>query len=257
MKNLADIRKIIDNYDRELVNIFEKRLEAVLDILEYKRKNNIPIIQSNREGKVLEKVKSYLNNPEFENELENLYGNIFKISRQLQSKKLFPLNIVLIGFMGSGKTCVGKNLSQLLEMKYVDTDTLIVEETSKTINEIFEIHGEDYFRKLEIETIKRFEKNNNIIISCGGGVILNEENIKSLKKNGILIWLKATPEELYNRLSHDKSRPLLKDDFTIEHLSKTLNLRLSLYESSNDIEIDTDKKTVEEICNEIIKKLIK
>lgn len=257
MKSLDDIRKIIDDCDKDLVKIFEKRLEAVLDVLEYKKQNNLPILQSTREDEVLKKVKSYLNNPEFDSELEGLYSHILKISRQLQSKKLFPLNIILIGFMGSGKTSVGEQLSQLLEMEFVDTDNLIVDKSGISINEIFEIHGEDYFRKLEMETIKDLETHRNTIISCGGGVVLKPENIKSLKQNGSLIWLKARPEEIYNRISNDKTRPLLKNDFSVDYLHKTLQARLALYQHSKNIEVDTNGKTIEEICNEIIGKLIK
>lgn len=257
MQNLDDIRKVIDECDKDLVKIFEKRLGAVVDVLEYKRRNNLPILQSNREEDVLKKVKSYLDNPQFENELEGLYSHILKISRQLQSKRLFPLNIVLIGFMGSGKTSVGEELSKLLEMDFVDTDKMIVKKTGLTINEIFETHGEDYFRKLEMETIKDLQSKNNTIISCGGGVVLNPDNIGSLKENGNIIWLKATPNEIYNRISHDRTRPLLKDKFTLNHLDEALELRLPLYEISKDIEIDTNGKSIDEICEEIILKLIK
>lgn len=254
MKNLDDIRKVIDECDKELVRVFEKRLGAVLDVLEYKKRNNLPILQSSRELEVLNKVKSYLNNPEFEDELESLYSHILKTSRKLQSKKLFPFNIVLIGFMGSGKTSVGQRLSELLEMDFIDTDNLIVEKTALTINEIFKSQGEDYFRELEGETIKNLNSRKNTIISCGGGVVLNPDNIKNLKVNGKIIWLKASPAETHNRISHDKTRPLLDDDFTVEELRRKLELRLSLYEDSKDIEVGTDGKSVDEICEEIVSK---
>lgn len=257
LKNLDDIRKVIDDCDRDLVRIFEKRLLAVSHVLEYKRQNNLPILQSGREEEVLKKVKSYLDNPEFDGELESLYSQILKISRKFQSKKLFPFNIVLIGFMGSGKTTVGQQLSRSLEMEYIDTDNLIVEKLGITINEIFETHGEAYFRKLEMETVKSLETYRNTVISCGGGVVLDPENIKNLKQHGNLIWLQARPEEIYNRISHDKTRPLLKENFTVDYLKETLEPRLALYSNSHDIKIETDGKSIEEICNEIIEKLIK
>lgn len=257
MKNLDDIRKVIDECDKDLVEIFEKRLGTVLDVLDYKKANNLPILQAGREDEVLKKVKSYLSNPEFEPQLESLYSHILKISRQLQSKKLFPFNIVLIGFMGSGKTSVGEELSKLLEMDFIDTDSLIIEKTGKTINEIFQNQGEDYFRQLETETIKNLRSRSNTIISCGGGVVLNPENIENLKENGKIIWLKAGPEEIYKRISSDKTRPLLEDDFGVEDLREKLELRLSLYEDSRDIEVDTDGKTVYEICQEIVEEIQK
>ena len=253
---LENIRIIIDDYDKKLVEIFEQRLEAVLDVLEYKREHKLPIFQPKREQAIFRKINSYLKHDEFSDELESLYRKILKISKKLQSKHLFPFNIVLIGFMGSGKTSVGTKLSTLLEMDYTDTDDIIVKNSGISINEIFNIYGETGFRKLETEAIESLQDIKNTIISCGGGIILNPENIDLLKNNGKLIWLKVSPEEAYNRLLGDDSRPLLKDSFTLEELSRILGERLPLYENAGDIVIDTDKKDVQEIAKEIIEKLL-
>ncbi len=257
MTELENIRKIIDDYDRKLVEVFENRLKVILKVLEYKQEKGLPILQPDRELKVFEKVNSYLKHPEFSQELESLYCQILKISRRLQSNKLFPFNIVLIGFMGSGKSSVGKELSSLLEMDYLDTDQLISERTGMTINEIFEVQGEYGFRKLEAEVIKDIHQRKNIIISCGGGVVLNPSNVELLKQNGKVIWLKASCSEVYSRLSGDSSRPLLKDNMTVERISNILTERTPLYEATNDMTVDTEKKTVQEICKEIIEDLLK
>ncbi len=256
MKDLEDIRNIIDDCDKKLVEIFEQRLMAVLDVLEYKRKNKLPIFQPEREQEVFKKINYYVKYDEFSNELDSLYSEILKISKRLQSKHLFPFNIVLIGFMGSGKSSVGKHLSTLLEMDYIDTDDLIIEKSGMSINEIFNIHGEIGFRKLEMEVIEDLEKIENTVISCGGGLILNASNIDLLKNNGKLIWLKASPDQIYNRLSDDNTRPLLKNDLTIEKLSQILNSRLSLYKSASHLAIDTDGKNIQEISKEIVEKLL-
>ncbi|HZJ76427.1 MAG TPA: chorismate mutase [Oscillospiraceae bacterium] len=256
MKNLEYIRSIIDDCDKKLVSIFEQRLKAVLDILEYKKKNKLPIFQPKREQDVLKKVNSYLKHDEFSDELESLYLKILKISRKFQSKYLFPFNIVLIGFMGSGKTSVGIELSTLLEMDYIDTDEIIIENSGISIDEIFDTYGENEFRKLESKAIGDLQDIKNTVISCGGGVVLNPENIDLLKSNGRIIWLRVSPGTAYERLSDDDSRPLLKNNFTIEKLSEILKDRLSLYKNAGDIIIDTDKKNVQEIAKEIIKRLL-
>ncbi|HZX21140.1 MAG TPA: shikimate dehydrogenase [Clostridia bacterium] len=254
--NLEHIRNIIDDCDKKLVAIFEQRLKAVLDVLEYKREHKLPIFQPERERKIFKRVNSYLEHDEFSGELELLYHQILKISRKLQSKHLFPFNIVLIGFMGSGKTSVGTELSTLLEMDYIDTDDIIVRNSGMSINEIFNIYGEAEFRRLETQAIKGLQDTKNTIISCGGGVVLNPENINLLKNNGRIAWLKVSPDEAFDRLLGDNNRPLLKDNFTVGKLSQILESRLPLYEDASDMIIDTDKKNVQEIAREIIKKLL-
>lgn len=256
MKDLEHCRNIIDNCDKELVAIFERRLKAVLDVLEYKKEKKLPIFQPEREKDVLKKVNSYLEYDDFSDELESLYHQILKISRKLQSKYLFPHNIILIGFMGSGKTSVGKELSTLLEMDHIDIDELIIKNSGLSIDEIFNTYGEIGFRKLEKEVIEDLQDNKNTIISCGGGVVLDSENIDLLKNNGRVIWLKASPQETYNRLLGDTSRPLLKNNFTVKRLTNLLNSRLALYECASDIIVDTDGKSIQDIAREIVEKLL-
>jgi len=256
LENLRDIRNIIDDCDKRLVEVFEQRLKAVLDVIEYKRENKLPIFQPEREQDVLKKVNSYLKHDEFFGELELLYNQILKISKKLQSRYLFPFNIVLIGFMGSGKTSVGTELSTLLEMNYIDTDDKIVENFGISINEIFDTYGEAEFRKLERRAIEDLKGTKNTIISCGGGVVLDPINIELLRNVGKIVWLKVSPEEVLNRLSNDDSRPLLKDKFTLKGLSEILENRLPLYENAGDIIIDTNKKDVQKIAREIIEKLL-
>ncbi|MCK9267647.1 MAG: chorismate mutase [Alkaliphilus sp.] len=256
MENLEDIRNIIDDCDKKLVEVFEQRLKAVLNILEYKRKHKLPIFQPEREQDVFKKVNLFLKHDEFSDELELLYHQILKISRKLQSKYLFPFNIVLVGFMGSGKTSVGIKLSTLLEMNYIGTDDIIVKNSGISINEIFNAYGEAKFRKLERKAIESLKDTRNTIISCGGGVVLDSTNIELLRDNGKIVWLKVSPEEVLDRLSNDNSRPLLKDSFTLKGLSEILKNRLPLYENAGDIIIDTDKKDVQKIAREIIEKLL-
>ncbi|NMA04040.1 MAG: AAA family ATPase [Clostridiales bacterium] len=256
MKDLECIRNIIDDCDKKLVEVLERRLKAVLDVSENKKRHKLPIYQPEREENVLKKVNSYLKYGEFSHELELLYQRILKISKKLQSKYLFPFNIVLIGFMGSGKTSVGTELSTLLQMDYIDTDDIITENSGMSINEIFSAYGETRFRNLETKAIESLQDFRNTIISCGGGVVLNPKNVDLLKNNGRIVWLKVSPKEVYNRLSGDDNRPLLKDNFTMEKLSQILEDRLPLYENAGDIIIDTDGKNVQEIAKEIVEGLL-
>ena len=115
-------------------------------------------------------------------------------------------NIVLIGFMGSGKTVVSKVLSKKLKMKIKDTDELIEKTTKLKIKEIFAKYGEEYFREIEKKVVSNVSKRKNIIISTGGGIVKNELNIKNLKKNGIVVYLKNSFLTSVKRLKNKKRR---------------------------------------------------
>src|SRR3972149_7672422 len=113
-------------------------------------------------------------------------------------------NIVLVGFMGTGKSVVGKKLAKVLKRELVDTDKLIEKKAGKPIPDIFSENGEPYFRELESKVIEDISKKEKCIIITGGGVVLREENITNLKKNGVIICLNASPKIIYERVKHDK-----------------------------------------------------
>ena len=162
-------------------------------------------------------------------------------------------NVVLTGMMGCGKTTVGKELAKIMpDYKYVDIDLEIEKSTQKKISEIFLKHGEPFFRMLETEKIRKFSKNNEKqIISIGGGAFENEENRKNLTSNGVVIYLKASPKEIYERIKNETHRPLLRKDFSVEKITSIMNLREPNYKKAN-ITIDTDNKTPQNIVEEII-----
>jgi shikimate kinase len=161
-------------------------------------------------------------------------------------------NIVLIGLMGSGKTTVGEALAQKLGYEFLDTDKVIEQELNMTINEIFKTKGENYFRSLEVDIVKTFENLSNMVISTGGGIVKNHKNLKRLKKNGVVFYLKATAETLFNRVKEQKNRPLLNNEAPLYALQKLLKEREGEYKKAN-ITIETDKKSVDEIVLEIFK----
>lgn len=163
------------------------------------------------------------------------------------------LNIVLVGMMGAGKSYIGGKLAKLLShFNYVDTDKKIEEETGLTITEIFEQHGEQYFRNLETEAIKEVSEKKNYIISVGGGAFENAENVELLKKNGLTFYLKAKAQELFGRVQGNNQRPLLNEDFSVKTIELLLKKREKNYQKSHFV-IDTNNKQAYTILNDILK----
>lgn len=163
-------------------------------------------------------------------------------------------NIVLTGFMGTGKTEVGRLLARRLGYKFIDADSMIEEEQKMPITEIFKRFGEPYFRDVESEVIKRLSEMERVVISTGGGVVMREENMTNLRKKGVIICLMASPETIFERTKDDTSRPLLQVKDPLQRIRELLNFRRPYYEKA-DIMIDTDGKTPEEVAEEIIKKI--
>lgn len=160
-------------------------------------------------------------------------------------------NIVFVGLMGSGKTTIGELTAKKLGRKLIDTDDLIQKSVNKSINKIFEQEGEDFFRNLESEIIKKISQNSGQIISTGGGAVENPANLENLKKNGVIIYLYAPASELYSRIKDADSRPLLKNNDALSVLEKLLAKRERFYNLA-DIKINTVNKQFEEIADEII-----
>lgn len=159
------------------------------------------------------------------------------------------MNIVLIGMPASGKTTVAEILGKRLGAKVLDTDALIVEKHGE-INKIFENYGEEYFRDLESAVVKEVAKSNNAVISTGGGCPLRKENVQNLKRNGKIIFLRASVAELIKRTAGDGTRPLLKGERE-KRLKSLFAVRTPVYEKAADFTVDTDGLAPEEIANEI------
>ena len=165
------------------------------------------------------------------------------------------MNLVLIGFMGTGKSTVAAYLSRQYDMEIVEMDELLARQEGMSIPEIFQLHGEPYFRSLETKLLKNLQNCQNKIISCGGGAALREENVKEMKKNGKVILLTASPETILERVKKDTSRPLLKDRKTPEGIASLMAQRQEKYLAAADFVISTDYKSVAKICEEIAEKL--
>lgn len=162
-------------------------------------------------------------------------------------------NIVLIGFMGTGKTTIGKALAKLLNRTFVDTDFCIEEKWEMSIEEIFESRGEKAFRQLENDIIVQVSKLENTVISTGGGIVLNQNNINHLRANGKLYLLNGDMETIISNLkSSTSNRPLLNTKDWITKVRDLLSFRRDLYYSSADFIIDINKKSITNIVDEII-----
>lgn len=200
----------------------------------------------------MERVSAQVRDRDYLEPIQEIFNELLKISKQIQAKRIFPFNLVLLGFMGAGKTSIGKELSGLLGIELVDLDELLEFKTGMSINELFENYGEAHFRGLETDLVKEVSQGENQIISCGGGVVLNQDNIEALKKTGRLIWLRARPETIYQRLQKDQARPLLKDHLKVPYIQRLLKERLPNYEKAADYIVDTDERPPSEIAQEII-----
>ncbi|MCX5716150.1 MAG: shikimate kinase [Candidatus Omnitrophica bacterium] len=172
------------------------------------------------------------------------------------SRRGWVKNIVLIGFMGTGKSVLGKRLAKLLKMPFISTDDIIEQKEGRTISEIFGSLGEQYFRDAEKEAVKGASAMEGVVIAAGGGAVLNEENITNLKKNGVMFCLTASAQDIYERTKNYKHRPLLNVADPVTRIKELLAERSMFYAKAN-FQIDTTGKSVEEVTHEIIKWLKK
>ena len=160
-------------------------------------------------------------------------------------------NIILIGFMGTGKSVVGKLLAKKLNRDFVELDDIIDAKEKMSIKDIFEKKLEPYFRQVEKEVIKEASQLKNKVISAGGGAIVDEENFKNLKNSGVLICLKASPEVILKRTKDIKTRPLLNVPNPKKRIKELLKKRESSYNKA-DYSIETDSLSIDEIVSKII-----
>ena len=165
-------------------------------------------------------------------------------------------NIVLIGFMGTGKSSAGKILAKRLGRSCVDIDQRIEESQKRKISDIFEKEGEPYFRSVEKEMVRQVCEAGNLVITTGGGVVMDAENIEMLKKNGFLVGLLATPETISQRVKDSGRRPLLKGPDLMADIRRLLTVRQPFYAKA-DVTFHTDGKTASQVASDIAEALEK
>ncbi|WP_035768994.1 shikimate dehydrogenase [Butyrivibrio sp. NC2002] len=167
-------------------------------------------------------------------------------------------NIVLVGFMGSGKSAVSLEIADFLGYDRIDSDEAIEQKEDRTISDIFSTDGEEAFRQMETDFLKELiaDKRKKTVLACGGGLPIREENRKLLKEFGRVIFLKAEPETVYDRVKDDTSRPLLQTGDVLGRIKKLQDDRRDIYDKACDFGIDTDKKIARAIAEEIVHLLL-
>jgi shikimate kinase len=161
------------------------------------------------------------------------------------------MNVVLVGFMGSGKTAVGRRIAQRLGYAFLDTDQFIEQQVGCPISQLFEEKGEPFFRALENRLVEQFAKLDNHVISTGGGMLTSPGNPERMRGAGLTVFLNADPEEILKRLERDTRRPKLKEGELRETVERLLAERMPLYQASA-ITVDTKGKSVNRVAGEII-----
>ena len=164
-------------------------------------------------------------------------------------------SIALFGFMGTGKTAVGKALAERLGKEFIELDALIERKAGKTIPEIFQQDGEIAFRELEIGVTKEVSEKKNAVIACGGGVVLNKINIDRLKEECLIVYLTASPRVILKRTSGDENRPLLSVADRASEIQRLLKFRKPFYERAAEITINTSRLSINSVVEQIISKV--
>ena len=165
-------------------------------------------------------------------------------------------NIALIGFMGAGKSAVGRALAKKLGREFVEMDTLIEEMAGKKIPQIFEQDGEIAFRAMEIEVTKKVARKAGQVIACGGGMVLNKINTDRVRETSRMVYLKASPRKILERISAgENERPLLDVPYPAQRIRELLDFRKPFYQRSADITINTSRLSIDRVADLIINRL--
>ena len=255
MNQLEVLRESLGQCDEIILDALLMRNRIVEDIMVYKEANDIPILQPEQEAKQKEWLERRMADRRHKAEVEDVFGSITQNSKKIQARKLFDYNIVLIGFMGAGKSTISDFLRTVFAMEVVEMDQIIAEREGMSISDIFETYGEEYFRNLETELLIEMQSRSNVVISCGGGVPMRERNVVEMKKNGRVVLLTAKPETILNRVKDNHDRPLLEGNKNVSFIGDLMEKRREKYQAAADIVIETDGKDKLEICEELVHRL--
>lgn len=161
-------------------------------------------------------------------------------------------NLILIGFMGTGKSSIGRKCASLLGFPHHDTDAWIVRKAQKPIPQVFEEEGEDAFRTLEREAVQVLSRRSAVVLSTGGGVVLNPENVRHLRESGVVVLLTARPEVILSRVGRNPNRPLLVCDDPLKRVGDLLLERDGAYRIAAHAVVDTSNQTRDAAAHEVV-----
>ncbi|MCB6201091.1 shikimate kinase [Extibacter muris] len=255
MNDLEMYREQLALCDDKLIDALVERNAVIEKIMAYKEKYGMPILQPQQEAKQKQRLEDKLAGSKYKDEIYDVFRCILKNSKRIQARKLFDYNIVLIGFMGAGKTTVSDYLSTMFAMEIIEMDQVIADREEMSIPDIFATYGEEYFRNLETNLLIEMQSRKNTVISCGGGAALRERNVDEMKKNGRVVLLTASPETIYERVKDSDDRPVLNGRKNVEGISELMEQRREKYEAAADIVINTDNKNVLQICEELVQRV--
>lgn len=255
MNQLEILRESLGQCDEIILDALIMRNRIVEDIMAYKEANGLQILQPEQEAKQKEWLENRMEGRRHKDEVADVFDCIRTNSKRIQARKLFNYNIVLIGFMGAGKSTISDFLKNVFAMDVVEMDQIIAERQGMSISDIFETYGEEYFRELETNLLIEMQSRSNVVVSCGGGVPMRERNVAEMKKNGRVVLLTAKPETILERVKDNHDRPLLENNKNVSFIADLLEKRRAKYEAAADIVIQTDGKSELEICEELIHRL--
>ena len=236
MTRLEKLRKRLGQCDEILLDAILMRHHIIKDIMAYKEENGLNILDPEQEERQKEWLDGRLEDESNASEVWDIFHAIGKASKQMQARKLFDYNIVLIGFM--------------------EMDQIIAEREGMSIPDIFEVHGEQYFRDLETNLLIEMQSRKNVVISCGGGTPLRECNVVEMKKNGRVVLLTASPETIFDRVKDSHDRPVIENNKNVPFIADLMEKRRAKYEAAADIIINTDGKSLIEVCEELVQQLL-
>ena len=192
MNQLDILRESLGQCDEIILDALLMRNRIVEDIMVYKEANNLQILQPEQEARQREWLQKRLENKRHQSEVIDVFESITKNSKKIQARKLFDYNIVLIGFMGAGKSTISSYLRDMFAMEVVEMDQVIAEKEGMSISDIFEVYGEEYFRDAETNLLIEMQSKTNVVISCGGGVPMRERNVAEMKRTAKLFCLQPS-----------------------------------------------------------------
>lgn len=254
MRDLEAIRQDIARCDTELLRLLEKRMDYIQELTACKRMSGLPLLEQ-KDRRRKETLAAGLSGSRYKEECSRIADSILWAEKRAKARALCTGNIALIGFMGAGKSTVSHYLRDRLAMEEIETDQLIVEAEGMPIADIFDKHGEAYFRRVESQVIRKLQDKKGAVISCGGGVAMREENVRDLKKSSRIVLLTASPETILSRVKNSTKRPILNGNMNVDYITALMEKRRSSYQAAADIQVATDGKNVAQICEEILQKI--
>ena len=254
---LTELRDSLHQCDEIIIDALLMRGKIIEDIMSFKEEHGMPVLQPEQEARQNSWLSERLSGKRFSEEIRDIFHCIRENSKRIQARRLFDYNIFLIGFMGAGKSTMTGYMQTLFAMKTIEMDEVIASREGMSISDIFEVHGEAYFRSLETALLSELKGESNVLVSCGGGAPMREENVAEMKKSGRIVLLTAAPETILGRVKDEHSRPILENNKSVGFISSLMEKRRPKYEAAADLTVATDGKTPLEICNDIIDGLLK